>query len=194
MDTKLFRMGIPVSNKPFFMMPVEPNMGPAMLALTENQRAFVVAMLETGAVDASRAATIAGFGNTEGSRWQAGWRLSHNPKVLAAIREEADKRLRSGAILGASVLVEIAGNTLHKDRFKAAVELLNRAGLIVTTEHKVIVEDDRRDRAMVEQAVVALAKRLNIDPALLLGVRASVIDGQFEEVPAMSSEGIEDLL
>ena len=187
------------ANPPHFMMPVEPHMGPAMQALTENQRAFVVAMLETGARDATRCATIAGFGNTEGARWQAGHRLSHNPKVLAAIREEADKRLRSGAILGASVLVEIASNPLHKDQFKAGVELLNRSGLLVETQHRVIVEDDRRDSKEIEAAIIALAKRLGVDPVKLLGVRseaavkADAIDGEFEEV-AMSSEGLEDLL
>jgi len=45
------------------------------------------------------------------------------------------------------------------------------------------VEDDRRDRAEVEAAVIAIAKRMNVDPKTLLGYSpANVIDGQFTEV------------
>jgi phage terminase small subunit len=173
------------------------HLGAAMRALTLNQRAFVVALLETGARDNTLAAQMAGFGTNIESQWQAGHRLSHNPKVLAAIREEADKRLKSGAILGASVIVKIAMNDLHKDQLKAAVELCNRGGLLVETQHRVIVEDDRRDKSEIEAAIIALAKRLGVDPVKLLGVRSvaneEAIDGEFEEV-AMSSEGLEDIL
>jgi hypothetical protein len=59
------------------------------------------------------------------------------------------------------------------------------------------VEDDRRDKSEIEAAIIALAKRLGVDPVKLLGVRSvaneEAIDGEFEEV-AMSSEGLEDIL
>ena len=171
--------------------PPEYSLGPAMLALSKPMRCFVVALLETGGIDATRAAGAAGYGGTQNSQWQAAHRLSHNPKVMLAIKEEADKRLRAGAILAASALVEICGDVRHKDRFKAAQELLNRAGLIVQTEHKVIVEDNRTTDE-IEQAIILLARRNGIDPTKLLGPankaaqKAEAIDGEFEEVDDLS--------
>ncbi len=183
------------ANLPVIAVPPEEVLGPAMRALTEARRAFVTAMLETGAQSASAAAGIAGFGGTEGARRVAAHRMMHDPKVMAAIREEADRRLSSSAILAASALVEIAGDKFHKDRFKASVELLNRAGLLVETRHKITVEDNRSD-SEVEQAIILLARKHSLDPRALLGYspaseKPKVEDAEFEE---LSSEGLEDLL
>ncbi len=52
-----------------------------------------------------------------------------HPKIQEAIREEGSRRLGRHAILAVSVLAEIAANPEHKDRLRAAIELLNRAGL-----------------------------------------------------------------
>lgn len=192
-------MGLPrkSENPPVIKDPPEADLGPAMLALNAGQRRFVVALLETGATDNTAAAGLAGYGGTEGSRRVAAWHLAHNPKVQAAIKEEADRRLRAGALLAASALVEIAGDMRHKDRFKAAVELLNRAGLIVQTEHKVIVEDNRLTQE-IEAGIVALANRLNIDPVKLLGQgvpspqkTAEVVDAEYSEV---NEDDISDLM
>jgi phage terminase small subunit len=175
--------------------PPEENLGPAMRALNAGQRRFVIALLETGASNNTVAAGLAGYGGTEGSRRVMAHNLAHNPKVQAAIKEEADRRLRAGALLAASALVEIAGNPMHKDRFKASVELLNRAGLIVQTEHKVIVEDNRLSEE-IEQGIIALSQRLGVDPTKLLGnnskaaqkanIKAQAIDAEFTEVDDLS--------
>lgn len=179
---------------PAILVPPEGKLGPAMQALSPPQRAFVIALLETGARDDHLAAKMAGYGGTDGATRVAAFRLAHNPKVQAAIKEEADRRLRAGAILAASALVDIASDTRHKDRYKAAVELLNRAGLIVQTEHKVIVEDNRLTDE-IEAGIIALAQRLNVDPTKLLGTqskaarKAEAVDAEFTEV-----DDITDLL
>jgi hypothetical protein len=101
--------------------------------------------------------------------------------------------VRSGAILGASVLHEIAGDVMHKDRFKAGVELLNRSGLLVETQHRVTVEDNRSSKE-IEDAIILLARRNGLDPRTLLGhspAKPDAVDAEFEE---LSSEGLEDLL
>lgn len=188
--------GCPTRRESLIEVPDDAHLGPAMRALPETQRRFVVAFLETGGTNATKAAALAGYGSSDASQRVAGHRLSHNPRVAAAIKEEADKRLRTGAILGASVLIEIAQNPTHKDRFKAAVELLNRGGLIVQTEHKVTVVDERSDKE-IEDRVVALAGKLGIDPKKLLGAafsgrEADVIEAEYEEVG--TSDGLEDLL
>ena len=160
-----------------------------MAALNDRQRAFVGAMLETGGQPGrhSEAARRAGYEGSPDVVKVAAHRLAHNPKIQAAIREEAERRVHSGAILGASVLVEIAADPQHKDRFKAATRLLDMAGLIVTTQHKVTVEHTGDDTEKIRLAI-AMAKRLGIDPKKLLGeagvsaAEVDAIDAEFEEV------------
>lgn len=171
--------------------------GQAMAELTPKQQKFVRAMLETGGHNHMRCAQAAGFTGNANTLRVTGHRLAHDTKVLAALREEADKRIRTGAVLGASVLLEIAGNPTHKDRYKAAVELLNRSGLQVVTEHKVTVDRGGSEKQMIDR-IGAMATQLGIDPKQLLG---GFIDATFEEVkpkeleaPFDPNAGLEDLL
>ena len=193
------------------LAPPSDMMGPAMSALTEKQQAFVIAMLETGGGNHALAARVAGYADTDGAARVRGHQNMRNLKILAALREEADKRIRSGALLGASALWEIAKDTTHKDRFKASVELLNRSGLQVVTQHKVIVEDNRSQEEIVARAV-ALAQKLGVDPKKLLADYGVVLDADFtiveeqaNDVPytdeqnrgdhsTSSADGLEDLL
>ena len=150
-----------------------------MLDLTDKQQKFVVALLETAGENETRAAMMAGYGAGYHTRADE---LSRNPKILAAIREEADKRLRSGAVLAASKLIEIVKNNTHKDQLKACVELMNRGGLQVITTHKVVVEDNRSDNEIIAR-VAAFAKALDIDPRkVLASVGVDYTDAQFEPV------------
>ena len=172
-----------------------------MSELNDRQRAFVDAMLEFGG-HIKKALVIAGY-STTGHHAQ-GTRLMHHPKVLAAIREEADRRFKAGAILSSSVIMEIASDPTHKDRFKAAVELANRAGLIVATQHNVKVEHTRDDAAMIAR-ITELAGRLGLDAAQMLkaaGVKqlpsplAQETVEQLEpiDVEPQSFNGLEDIL
>lgn len=160
--------------------PDPETLGPAMRACTLPQRRFVIAYVEepllNGRGNALGAARLAGYGSTT-----AGRDLMRNPKVLDAIEECARQRLRGGALLGASVLVDIAGDTTAKgsDRIKAATELLDRAGIITETKHHVVVEDNRTEAELVA-FIKAKAKLAGVDPALFLGHDA--VDGDFVEV------------
>lgn len=161
----------------------EEKLGPAMTALTEQQRRFVFALAEDGSANHSRAAATAGYSPDDyGGQRVAGHRLWHDPKIRAAIQEVALARINSAAILAGSVLQEIAENrTLSAgDRLKAAGMILNRSGLHEKTEHKVVVEDTRDPAAMVAE-VKAFAARLGLDPKKLLG-EAGIIDAEFEVV------------
>lgn len=183
---------------PQVIAPAEEHLGPAMQALTELQRNFVVALVTTGARNKHLAMRMAGYQGNDNVIDVGAHRMGNNPKVQAAIKEEADKLLRAGGLLGAAVLIEIAGDPMHKDRFKAGVELLNRTGLIVATEHKVTVEDKRTNDEMLT-AIFLMAKRQGLDPATLLGKEDArkaekIIDGEFTEVVDGSMEGLEDLI
>jgi phage terminase small subunit len=159
--------------------PPEEVLGEAMRSLTPPQRRYVIAWLD-GASDQSQAARMAGYGNSDGAVRVAGHRLQHNPKISAALREEADRRMRGGAILAASALIEICSDKFHKDRFKAAVELANRAGLVVETQHRVTVEQDSRTVDQIKQDVLALLQR--VQPNALKQVTSVPLDVEFAEV------------
>lgn len=154
--------------------------GPSMLALTEPQRQFVLHYCNTGGINAAEAARRAGYGDNSNSQAVIASRMLRQPRILAALREVADRRLKAGAIMAASAVVEIAQDPLHRDRFKAATELLNRAGLVVEGISRVIVEDHRTVEE-IERRVRDLAERLGIDPEKLLG-QSQIIKGDYTDL------------
>jgi len=162
----------------------------SLAALEPMQRDFVQFYLEGGGTNATVAAYRAGYGSeseTEAKRTAAckaaGYRLTHNPKVQAAIRETAAARLGSGALLGVETVMKIARDDSHKDQFKAAVELMRQSGFLVMTEHKVIVEDMRQSQAEKLAEVKRLALTLGLDPVKLLGTLAQEpVDAEFTVV------------
>ena len=153
-----------------------------MLSCTDMQRRFIYAFLEEGG-DPRRimaAAETAGYSAAnKNTLMSAASRLLHDPKIVAAIKEEADMRVRAGAILGASVLVKIAGDDQDKNQLKAAIELLNRADLIVASRQEIVVDDRRVGRAELLERARMLAERAGIDPVKLL---APFIEGEFKEI------------
>lgn len=171
---------MPEITRPSEIIVQEDELGPAMRELTIPQRDFVLAYADQGGINAAEAARKAGYGGSENSWSVAGSMLLKQPRILAALREEADSRLKSGAILAASVLVEIAGDQYHRDRYKAAVELLNRAGLVVEGVSRVIVEDHRTAEE-IERRIRDLAERLGIDADRLIGT-SQIEDVEYEEV------------
>lgn len=180
---------------------LESPYGPAMGELTPLQRRFVIAMCETGGGNASLAYRMAGPTTVnENTIKVAAHHLLHQDKVLKAIREEADRRVRSGALLGASALQEIAMDSTHKDRFKAASALLDRSGLglIQRTE---VTHVHKNDEEAIDR-IRTLAKVLGVDAQKLLGhagvktsapAREAPIDAEFEVVTS-STDGLEDLI
>ena len=163
-----------------------------MRRLNQRQRMFVIAMLETGAEDYTRCATMAGYGGTHpGSVSVTGSRLAHNELVQAAIHEEAEKRLGAAKILAVSKLIEVLrSSTDGKVQLKAAGMILNRSGLHEKTEHKSTVEHTIDEESLVMQ-IEKLSAYLGIDSAKLIGHRPQAVDAEFVE---HSSEGLEDLL
>lgn len=179
-------------------------MGPALAKLLPQQRAFVRALIATGGGDNTKAARLAGYGGTnpQSAHVQAS-RLAHNPKVVEAIREEAERTIRASVALGAGVLVEIAKDAMHKDRFKAANALLDRGGMLLVQKSEVL-HHHLTDEKSVTERITVLAERLGLDPVLLLGnvgspvgrlasLSGPVVDAEFTEV-STGAEGLEDLL
>lgn len=182
-------MGTLTARPPTVPVPPEDELGPAMQALTLPQRAFVCATAENpGLTHYTENAMRAGYGGTSESAKVAACRMMRMPKILTAIREEADRRLKSGALLGASMLMKLAEHPDARISFKASVELLNRAGLVVETKHTVTVED-HRDRVQLQDEVRELLNRASQQRLVL----PAPLEGEFVEV-ARDPNDISDLL
>jgi phage terminase small subunit len=165
------------------LVPEDTKLGPAMRNLNVKQRAFVIAMMESGGLNHTEAAIRAGYTTHPGTARVTAHRLAHDDNILAAIQEEANRRMRSGAILAVKVLLEIVDDqgAKHTDRLKAVEMLLNRSGLHAVTEQTIKVEHrDMTEDAMIRKITV-LAEKQGLDPKKLLG-SAVVLDGQFTEV------------
>lgn len=174
---------------PTIELPDEELLGPSMRACTPAMQRFVIALLTRGDDNYTEAALQAGISPITAQSY--GSRLAHHPKIAAAIREEADKRMRGAGILAASQMMKIAMDLHHKDCYKACDRLLSQSGLMVETVQRHIIEDHRSDKEL-EQAIILLAKRNGLAPEKLLG-RPPVEDAEFEEVEG-SMGGLEDLL
>lgn len=149
--------------------------------LTDMQKRFVTAMIVVGAKRdyGAECARLAGY--APGSAKQKAYELMRNPRVLAAIRREADLKLQASVLLGTMVLEEIALDERHKDRLKAATELLNRGGMMLIQRVEHTHKDDRTAAELVA-FIKAMAAKNGMDPQKLLGHTEEVEDADYEEV------------
>lgn len=152
-------------------LPGPEEFGPAMSALDDRQRAFVLALLEMGNENHGKAAKLAGYGNeasTPNYLYMQGHRVANNPKVREAMAEEARRRLDGNAWVAIGVVAEIMTNekAANKDRLKAAEIVLNRTGFHAKTETLVKVEDVTTEAQI--QRVLNMTKVLGLDPKPML--------------------------
>jgi hypothetical protein len=119
-----------------------------------------------------------------------GYQLMRDEEVLAALREEATKRLAGAALVGVNVMLEIAQDPGHKDQFRAAKELAAINGF--TAEQRIVVEHIDKDGQAVLANVKELAKRLGLDARQLIA-QAGIIDAEFVDVtPAKDAAKVDD--
>jgi len=160
-----------------------------MRALTPPQRRFAIAAVMYPLARDWQIAKAAGYSDkSHGALRVSAHRNFHDEGVLAAIRECADKEVRSGAMLGIATIKKIVRNDGHRDQFKAAALL---AGLNkFTVDQNLNINQTVTDRtapAMLER-IRALALANGLDPAKLLGGNAAVVDAEFTEVEQEQGE------
>lgn len=176
-------------------------LGPCMKAISEQQRAYVIALCTTGCSEV-QAALAAGYGSTSATHEakmntanQAVWRFRRMPSMIDAQREEVEKRLNSGVALAANALLAMVLDPGNKHHYKAVDRLLGQAGMVVATKHEVSVthkEERRTDKEILDR-IHALADKHGIDIARLLP--APAVDAEFTVVQdGGSTAGLEDLL
>lgn len=170
-------------------IPTDPNDrsydGKTMGALTARKRAFVISMLQQGVnPKAARAAAAAA-----GYRPEYGYELMRDDGILAALREEATKRLAGAALVGVNVLLDIAQSPTHKDQFRAAKELAGINGF--TAEQRIVVEHISEDSKQQLRQIREMAAQLGMDPKALIEA-AGIIDAEFEDVTSAKAAEIDD--
>ncbi len=106
--------------------------GACMAALkTDRHRAFVLALyqIKSGYGAHVKAAKMAGWGTstTSAKSWSViATRLSHDPKILAAIHEEDQKRIRASAPRAIRALEHLIEDPTHRDHARGISMVLDR--------------------------------------------------------------------
>lgn len=165
--------------------PDEESLGPAMRALNASQRRFAIAAVLYPLAKDFQIARAAGYADfSHGSLRVTAHRLFHDEKVLAAIKELADKEIRGSALLGIATMKKIARHDGHKDQLKAASGLVGLAGF--TVEQKISVNQtltDNTDKGIEDRIRLAAQKlaKLGHDPMRLLAAPAP-IDAVFQVI------------
>lgn len=149
--------------------------GVAMRGLTARNRKFVLAMIQQGVNPkaCSVAAAIAGYTPAYG------YDLMRDDRIIRALREEATKRLAGAALMGVSVMLQIAQDPTHKDQYRAAKDLAALNGF--TAEQRIVVEHIDQDSKDMIQKIRTMAETLGVDPKLLIE-QAGIVDAEFTEV------------
>lgn len=157
----------------------DADLGPGMARLSEQQRRFVVALLQQTIANPTQAARDAGYSDVADGAKVRAFDLMHNPKILAALKEEMGKRIALGAIVGIYGLQTIATDTKHKDHLKACVALADRGGYSPIVQQEIRVEHTDRTGAALMDRIKELAAKHGLDPEKLLGGQVS------REMPAL---------
>lgn len=147
-----------------------------MAGLSEQHHAFVLRLMELGPTKKAAAKAAGDVGFTT----QHGYVLMRDDRVLAAIREEATKSLAGAALIGVKVMVEIAQDKDHKDRYKAAKDLAAINGF--TAEQRIVVEHISHDSKAQIAQIRSMAKELGVDADKLIASAGFIEDAEFTEV------------
>ena len=152
----------------------EYDWGPAMAALTDKQRMYVLAMASDPFGNPTQWAKAAGYSDVKEGAKVRGHELSHHPGVDAAIKEYSRQALGTlGPMMATAGLLRIAEKPDHPDHFKALLAIANRVGMNETTEHHVMVQHmDLRGDALLEK-IRGLALKHGLDASKLIGINVS---------------------
>jgi hypothetical protein len=176
---------------PLIAIPDAEALGPAMQACTAGERAWVIAKIEMGC-DNTEAARLAGYSDrTSESLRKIAHTVAHRERVQMALLEMSRKLMRTQGPKSIHTLCEIRDNKMAKDdvRLKAAVELLNRAGMSAVNESHLTVTHELSEVQM-DQRILALAAELGLgeDAARKMLIapadlkkNADAIDAEFTE-------------
>lgn len=159
----------------------EADFGPAMRALNPRQRAVVSYLLDTGQVDSdawTEACERAGYSPAGVSRNAlnvTAYRLRHDPKLTAAIQEEARRRVGNDLPMFLKTIRTIASDPSHKDALKAATTGAAMAGVSAislsktethVTHHLDPFDEIERNLALLPPERAAVLRKMLLPPTI----------------------------
>lgn len=153
------------------------DLGPAMLALTEKQRRFVIGWVRSSGKDAARVARAAGYSDASEGAKVAASNLLRNSKVIDAMKEEADRSLNGLAAVAVMVQKGLLENSSPAAQQKAVDSVLDRTGFARRT-----AQDIRVERSGYEHVPTAELMRMLAEWTAKGALPAPVIDTTAEEV------------
>lgn len=175
--------------------PDESTLGPAMLALPESQRRFVVCYSQGMSSKASAIAAGYSYNPEKPNGLEvAAHRLSHDSRISEALLELAKAAMAGrGAAVAINTLIEIAGDPTaeKKDRRGASDSLLDRLGISVITEHKVAVTHENLTPGDTIKRLEYLSEKFGFDPAKV--VDSVMVDAEYEEVKSEPDDDLGDI-
>lgn len=109
----------------------EDEMGPALLACNERERAFIIALFDPAGCSRAEAAKRAAYGNENGTTTaetfaKIGYRLARTPRVQAAIAELIPGMATALGPLALRAISDTLLNTTHPQRLKAGLAIVER--------------------------------------------------------------------
>jgi hypothetical protein len=114
---------------------------------SDRHRAFVLALYQVppGYGAHVKAAKLAGFGTSTSSAksWSViATRLAHDEKILAALHEEDQKRIRASAPRAIRALQSVIENPEHRDHVRGVAMVLDPAEQRHVVEHHHVIDHD----------------------------------------------------
>lgn len=180
---------------PMALLEKENPMSPEFRKLGSRQRAFVLALIELGGRPQEQAAAMAGYTGTPESIRVSASRLAADPRVQAALVQEAQAFAKSSSFHAVATVVQIMGDeTASKSvRLQAAARIMALAGMEPGQQINVNHNHGVASGTAEEIArVISLSREIGLDPVKLLGKAGITIDAEYEVVGEKT--GLEDLL
>jgi Terminase small subunit len=161
--------------------------GPEMRKLFVVEQMFVC-MLFNGATSATKAAELAGVeADTRANLRVKAHRMLRNPLVIAAIKEEAQRRTVALLPRAQMALANLIENPHSEHHFKAINTVRSESGLAAVVKKVIDVNVNVTDKDKLK-AIELFAKNHGIDPKTLLGFDPHpTTDAEFEEIEPETS-------
>jgi len=150
---------------------IEAKLGPKMLALSEKQQKFVIALFTTvrpGHGAASKACRLAGFGTPTSSPQSIATissRLMNDERVLEGMREYGERFIRSTAPAAIRAMHKLILTPSHKDHGRAVGMLLDRvhpAEMVHKVKHEHDVTPNAMETAHILKRIAELCSKFNV--------------------------------
>jgi len=172
--------------------------GPAMSKLSMQEQVFVCLLFE-GAANATDAWRKAGFksqGRSAGAEGRMASYYTSLPRIIAAIKEEDQRRVVLMGTKANTALGAILANPQHADHFKAIKLIRDDAGMTKAVEKVVNVNVRISPEEKVEKIRLwAAAKGLDVEKLLGYSPEPLALDAEFAEVETEEDvHDLEDLL